>query len=147
MFEYFHWISFLVLLNYVQMMEVHICISMYVAKLKHFLSLKIISSFSEFVSWFFLLFPFSLCKASEEKFLFIPGTRLGFLGPRKNVMIQWTVFRDNTKIPGLEDNFLGTFFISRRRQSKNSCLGTLGFWLRLENGSTSDDLLYQPVHK
>lgn len=128
MFEYFHWISFLVLLNYVQMMEAHIYISMYIAKLKHFLSLKIISSFSEFVSWFFLLFPFSLCKASEEKFLFIPGTRLGFLGQRKNVVIQRTVCRDNTKIPDLEDNFLGTFFIFRRRQPKIHVLALWDFY-------------------
>lgn len=76
-FESFHWI--LLLLNYVQMIEVHTYIWMCIAKLKCFLSLKIISSFNESTSWLFLLFSVSVCNVSEGK-LVLPGTSLGCLG-------------------------------------------------------------------
>ena len=101
MFESFHWVLLLVLLNYVQIMEVHTYIWMYIAKLKCFLNLKVILSFSESVSWFFLSFPFSLCNASEGKYLFIPGTRLGFLGKRWHFMTVnclWGAHRNSLSI-------------------------------------------------
>lgn len=134
-FESFHWISLLVLLNYVQMMEVHTYIWMCIAKLKCFLSLKIISSFSESVSWLILLLPFCAMPvrgySSSKDHPWLPGTK--------------TTFHDS--LDCLQGQQTQRFLVYRRMRPQNWGPIALGFLLRLENGSTSQDHLYQTVHK
>lgn len=124
MFETFHCISLLVLLNYVQMMEVHAYTWMCLAKLKCFLCLEIIPSFQ----WLCILVlsPVLLlsvqCRWGEiplsSKFHpCLTGTKKSF---------HDSVEGTSTEIPGLQKN-----------KPKNPGLIALWFLLRLENGNTT----------
>lgn len=74
---------------------------MCIAKLKCFLSLKIISSFSESVSWLILLLPFSLCNANEGIFLLQGPPLVAQDKDNISCLTGLSAGITNTEIPGL----------------------------------------------